>query len=191
MTQPASDALHVMRSVMIRRGEVSDAALLAELAARTFTETYGADNSPENLTAHVVSSYGAAQQAEELANPDVRTLLAYRNDELIGFAQVRRKEVPACVVAEKPVELLRFYLARSAHGTGVAQSLMFRAREAAQELGGHHLWLGVWEKNPRAIAFYLKSGFVKVGSHKFVVGSDIQTDWALVTALSTEAESAV
>ena len=186
MAQPISDALHVMSAAIIRRAEVSDAALLAELAARTFAETYGADNSPENLKAHVVSSYGAAQQADELADPDVRTLLAYRNDKLIGFAQVRRKAAPACVVAEKPVELLRFYLARSAHGTGAAQSLMLRAREAAQELGGRHLWLGVWEKNPRAIAFYLKSGFVKVGSHKFVVGSDIQTDWVLNTALSTD-----
>lgn len=176
---------------MIRRGEVSDAAQLAELAARTFVETYGADNSPENLKAHVVASYGAAQQAEELADPDVRTLLAYQNDELIGFAQVRSKAVPACVVVEKPVELLRFYLARSAHGTGVAQSLMLKVRKAARELGGRHLWLGVWEKNPRAIAFYLKSGFVKVGTHEFAVGSDIQTDWVLITAISPETGNAV
>jgi len=179
-----------MSSVTIRRAEVSDASLLAELAARTFGETFGADNSPEDLKAHLESSYGAAQQADELADPDVRTLLAYGNNELIGFAQVRRKVFPTCVVAEKPVELHRFYLARSAQGTGAAKPLMLEAREAAQELGGLHLWLGVWERNPRAIAFYLKSGFAKVGSHDFVVGSDTQTDWVFIAPLSKEDASA-
>jgi len=179
-----------MSSVIIRRGDAPDAALLAELAARTFAETFGADNTPEDLKAHLESSYGAAQQAAELADPDVRTLLAYRNDELIGFAQVRCKETPTCVVAEKPVELYRFYLARSVHGTGAAKPLMLKAREAAQELGGRHLWLGVWERNPRAIAFYLKSGFAKVGSHDFIVGSDTQTDWVFIAPLSTEESSA-
>lgn len=172
--------------VIIRRGEAADATLLAELAARTFAETFGAENTPEDLKAHLESSFGVAQQADELADPDVRTLLAYRNDELIGFAQVRRKVIPTCVVAEKPVELYRFYLVRSAHGTGAAKPLILKAREAAQELGGRHLWLGVWERNPRAIAFYLKSGFAKVGSHDFVVGSDMQTDWVFIAPLSAE-----
>jgi ribosomal protein S18 acetylase RimI-like enzyme len=185
VAQPTVDALHNMNSVRIRRGETADASLLAELAARTFAETFGADNSPEDLRIHLESSYGTAQQTDELADPDIRTLLAYRNDELIGFAQVRRKVIPNCVVAEKPVELYRFYLARSAHGTGVAKPLMLKAREAARELGGRHLWLGVWEHNPRAIAFYLKSGFAKVGSHNFLVGRDVQTDWVFIAPLST------
>ena len=171
---------------MIRRAEASDASLLAELAARTFRETFGADNTPEDLKAHLESSYGAAQQAEEIADPDVRTLLAYGNNELIGFAQVRCKAFPTCVVAERPVELHRFYLARFARGTGAAKPLMLKAREAARDLGGLHLWLGVWERNPRAVAFYLKSGFAKVGSHNFVVGSDTQTDWVFVAPLTKE-----
>jgi diamine N-acetyltransferase len=172
-----------MSPVTIRRAVPADASLLAELAARTFAETFGADNSPEDLKAHLASAYGAVQQAGELADNDVRTLLAYANDTLIGFAQVRRKAYPICVVAEKPVELYRFYLARSAQGTGAAKPLMLKAREAAQELGGLHLWLGVWERNPRAIAFYLNSGFAKVGSHDFVVGSDTQTDWVFIAPL--------
>lgn len=190
MAQPAHDAMQDISSVIIRRAATSDASVLAELAARTFAETFGADNSPEDLKAHLESSYGAAQQAAELEDPYVRTLLAYGNDKLIGFAQVRRKEFPACVVAAKPVELHRFYLARSGHGTGAAKPLMLKAREAAQELGGRHLWLGVWERNPRAIAFYLKSGFAKVGSHDFIVGSDRQTDWVFIAPLSTEDASA-
>ncbi|MGB7451423.1 MAG: GNAT family N-acetyltransferase, partial [Lysobacterales bacterium] len=118
------------------------------------------------------------------------TLLAYLNDELIGFAQVRRKAIPTVVVAEKPVELYRLYLARSAHGTGAVKPLMLKAREAARELGGLNLWLSVWERNPRAIAFYLKSGFAKIGSRDFVVGSDTQTDSVFIAPLATEEPSA-
>ena len=69
-------------------------------------------------------------------------------------------------------------------------ALMHAAREAAQELGGLHIWLGVWERNPRAIAFYLKSGFVQVGSHVFTVGSDRQTDFVFVSPLSAQVASA-
>jgi ribosomal protein S18 acetylase RimI-like enzyme len=179
-----------MSSITIRRAAVSDAAALAELAARTFSETFAADNSPEDLAAHLQSSYGVAQQTVELEDRDVVTLLAYQDEDLAGFVQVRRKAAPSCVSGDRPVELFRFYLSRSAQGTGLAAPLMRAARAAAEELEGRHLWLGVWEHNPRAIAFYLKSGFVKVGSHVFVVGSDRQTDFVLVSPLSTQAASA-
>ncbi len=172
-----------MSPYTIRRAVSADAAALAELAARTFAQTFAADNSPENLDAHLRSAYGVAQQSAELADPDVLTLLACRHENLIGYAQVRRKPAPSCVVEQHAIELHRFYLASSAQGTGVAAPLMLAARAAAQELGGHQLWLGVWERNPRAIAFYVKSGFAKVGSHDFVVGNDRQTDWVFISRL--------
>lgn len=179
-----------MSSFTIRRAVLSDASALAELAARTFTETFAADNSPEDLDAHLRSSFGEARQSAEIEDRDVITLLAFRGEALAGYAQVRRKPAPSCVAAEKPVELHRFYLVRSAQGAGLAAQLMLAARAAARELGGMHIWLGVWERNPRAIAFYTKSGFVVVGSHVFVVGSDRQTDLVLVASLSEPAATA-
>jgi ribosomal protein S18 acetylase RimI-like enzyme len=180
-----------MSSVTIRRAVPSDAPALAELDARTFAETFAADNSPEDINAHLLSAYGVAQQSAELADPDVLTLLAYRNAELIGFAQVRRKPAPSCVVEDHPIELHRFYLARSAQGSGAAAPLMLEVRAAAAEFGGRHLWLGVWEHNPRAIAFYVRSGFAKVGSHDFIVGSDRQTDWVFTSPLLSRVPDAV
>lgn len=174
-------------TVTIRRAAVADALALSALAARTFAETFGADNTPEDLAAHLRSAYGVAQQSAEIADPDVITLLADAGDALVGFTQVRRAAAPACVTHARPIELHRFYLARAAHGRGVAAPLMRAARAAARELGGLHLWLGVWERNPRAVAFYVKSGFAKVGSHQFVVGSDRQTDWVYVGPLWTPA----
>ena len=176
-----------MEPTIIRRGVVSDAPALAEFAARTFAEAFGADNRPEDMQAHLASSYGVPQQTRELTNPDVITLLAHQGETLVAYAQVRRHGPPPCVTEDEPVELHRFYVDRPAHGSGVAQALMSAAHEAARELGGRHLWLSVWERNPRAIAFYTKVGFVDVGSTDFYVGPDRQTDRVLVAVLSPAA----
>ncbi|HEX5715660.1 MAG TPA: GNAT family N-acetyltransferase [Thermoanaerobaculia bacterium] len=168
---------------LIRRGVVSDAPALSAFAARTFAETFGAENRPEDMQVHLASSYGVPQQTRELANPDVVTLLAHQGETLIAYAQVRRQVPPPCVTQERPIELHRFYVDRPAHGSGIARVLMSAVHQAASELGGQHLWLGVWEHNPRAIAFYTKVGFVDVGSKDFYVGSDRQTDRVLVAVV--------
>lgn len=170
----------------IRRGRPGDARALAALAARTFEETFGRDNTPEDMAAHLERSYGEAQQGAELASPDVVTLVAEREGELVAYAQVRRaSETPACVMAREPVELWRFYVARAWQGRGVAGPLMLAALQAARDLGGASVWLSVWERNPRAIAFYAKCGFLDVGTKEFVVGSDRQTDRVLLTRLDS------
>jgi GNAT superfamily N-acetyltransferase len=171
----------VTAAVVLRRGTVEDAAALAELAARTFVDTFAADNRPEDMQAHLEKSYGVVQQSEELLDPDVVTLLADRGGELVGFAQVRRNAPPPCVAERGAIELNRFYLDKRVHGTGLATRLMQASREAALALGGRQLWLGVWERNPRAQAFYRKAGFVDVGSTIYMVGPDPQTDRVLLS----------
>lgn len=82
-----------------------------------------------------------------------------------------------------PLELKRLYVARAWHGRGVAQALMNAVLDAARARGAKTLWLGVWERNPRAVAFYEKYGFTRVGEHSFILGSDVQTDWVLARPL--------
>lgn len=173
----------------IRRGVPGDASMLAELGARTFADTFAAYNDPQDLRAHISAAFGARQQLAELTDPDAVTLLVERGGVPVAFAQVRRNPPPTGILAERAVELQRFYVDRGMHGRGVAQRLMRAARAVARELGAARLWLGVWENNPRAIAFYKKEGFVDAGSKHFDVGSDRQTDRVLVAELGAgEAE---
>ncbi|MFC1688698.1 GNAT family N-acetyltransferase [Pseudomonadota bacterium] len=169
-----------IEGVTIRRGSVNDAADLAAFAARTFNETYSADNNPDDLRTHLNTTYGLAQQAAELSDPLVFTILARLNGELVAFAQVRRNMPPLCVTHPDPIELHRFYVDQRAHGSGMASRLMQVVHQAARELQGRHIWLSVWERNPRAIAFYKKEMFVDVGSTFYAVGPDKQTDRVLV-----------
>ena len=169
--------------ILIRPGASTDAAALAELAARTFRETFAADNRPEDMVLHIAHAYGTSQQRRELDDPDVTTLLVEVDGQLAGYAQLRSGVPPACVTGEAPVELWRFYIAQAWHGRGVAQALMRRVELEACQRGGRTLWLGVWERNERAKAFYHKNGFTDVGSHTFMVGTDAQTDRILVRPL--------
>jgi GNAT superfamily N-acetyltransferase len=172
-----------VKSVQIRRGVASDAAALAAFAARTFADTFAADNAPADMRAHLDRTYGVAQQGEELTSLDVVTLLAEQDARLVGYAQVRRGPAPPCVAALGAIELHRFYLDASAHGTGLAQRLMADVFAAAREAGAAHVWLGVWERNARAARFYQKCGFAEVGSHAFVLGTDRQTDRVMVASV--------
>jgi diamine N-acetyltransferase len=167
-------------STLIRAGLKSDAAALAAFAARTFEETFGADNRPDDLQAHLSSAFGDLQQTQELLNPNMATLLAHQREVLVAFAQVQRKDPPACVTAPRPIELHRFYVDRPAHGKGIAHQLMSAVHSVARSFGGTHLWLGVWERNPRAIAFYKKVGFTDCGSTVYHVGSDPQIDRVMI-----------
>ncbi|HSQ30431.1 MAG TPA: GNAT family N-acetyltransferase [Gemmatimonadaceae bacterium] len=168
---------------MIRLGVAADAPALAELAAHTFRDTFSADNRPEDMALHIAHAYGPSQQERELVDPNITTLLVDIDGQLAGYAQLRSGEAPECVSGESPIELWRFYIARPWHGRGAAHELMRRVEVEAGRRGGRTLWLGVWERNERAKAFYRKTGFVDVGAHVFMVGTDAQTDRILVRSL--------
>lgn len=165
-----------MQPIVVRNAVPTDAAQLAELAARTFKDTFAAANSAEDMAMHLATAYGPAQQRDEIVSPDMHTLLVEANGTAIAFAQLRRGTPPACVRTSAPIELWRFYVDTPAIERGIAQRLMAAVDEAGRAVGAATLWLGVWEHNARAIAFYHKCGFRFVGSHIFTLGSDPQTD---------------
>jgi ribosomal protein S18 acetylase RimI-like enzyme len=169
--------------ISIRSGIESDASALAELAARTFKETFGAGTRDEDMALYLAEAYGASQQLQEILDPDITTLLIECDGDLAGYAMLRSGTTPDCVTGESPLELWRFYIASGWHGRGLAQSLMQRVELEAQHRGGRTIWLGVWENNARAKAFYYKCGFTDVGSHVFVVGTDPQIDRIMVRQL--------
>ena len=166
-----SDSAINTADVAIVRGVAEDAGELAAFAARSFSESFSDQNNTDDMREHLAKNYGQEQQSAELADASVITLMAktgHRNGCLCaGFATASHR---ACVDARNPIELHRFYVDRRAHGTGLAAELMQEALAAAAELGGLYVWLGCWERNARAIAFYKKQGFVDVGETFYMVG---------------------
>ena len=170
-------------TTVIRPAGVPDAAWLAALAERTFRETYSAHNTPHNMERYVALHFAPALQAAELADPRFITLVAEVGGQAAGYTQLGPGPAPDCVRGPDPVEIIRFYVDRPWHGQGLAQELMGAAADHAYATGARTLWLGVWERNPRAIAFYRKCGFAEVGTHTFVLGTDHQRDLVLARPL--------
>lgn len=166
-----------------RKADPADAATLAAFAEATFRATFGADNSAEDMELHCRTSYGVARQAAEIADPAWCTLLSEHEGRLVGFAQLRFGAAPAGVDAARPGELHRLYVDAAWHGRGVAGALMAACHDELERRAADAVWLGVWERNPRAIAFYRRSGFVEVGEHVFQLGSDPQRDVIMAKTL--------
>jgi diamine N-acetyltransferase len=162
----------------LRRATPADAARLAELGARTFIETFGADNRPEDMAMYVGRTYGEAQQRRELSDPDHVALLVEEGEVLIAFAQLHRDG--------DAIEIARFYVDRPWHGRGIAQRLMDAVLELARDERARRVWLAVWERNPRAIAFYTKCGFRDAGTQPFLLGVDLQTDRVMEVELLSD-----
>jgi ribosomal protein S18 acetylase RimI-like enzyme len=172
----------------LRLASPTDAVALAEFAARTFADTFAAANRPEDMAVYLPSAYSPDLQRAEIEDPKITTLLLEQADRgvLVAYAMLRSGDVPAAVSDKSAVELWRFYVDRPWHGLGLAQRLMTAAQEQAVQRGAHTMWLGVWEKNPRAIAFYEKCGFRDVGAHDFWVGADRQTDRIMVMEVAAK-----
>jgi ribosomal protein S18 acetylase RimI-like enzyme len=169
---------------MIRTATPSDAALVAALAERTFREAFSAQNPPDEMDRHCREHFGEAIQMEEIVAADRLTLLLEPQGRPAGFAQLRWAEPPGCVAGAAPGEVQRFYLLQEFHGTGVAAKLMAACLAVLRERGSDVAWLGVWEENPRAIAFYRKEGFTEVGRKVFMVGTDPQRDLVMARTLA-------
>ena len=167
----------------IRKANLDDARQLASIAEKTFRDTFGASNTAEDMDLHCQSAYGESIQALELADPSTLTLLTESKGEVIAFAQLHWGEAPACVTGNSPGEIRRFYVVADWHGKGVAQELMNTCLDEMRSRAADVVWLGVFEHNPKAIAFYTKHEFVKVGDHTFVVGHDPQRDFIMMRPL--------
>lgn len=160
----------------IRRATPEDAGLLAELGALTFSETFAADNSPEDMAAYLAASFNLVQQTAELNEPTSTFFIAEVGGLAAGYAQLHAGEPAEGVEGPKPVELVRLYVSREWLGRGVGEALMRACVDGARRAGHETIWLGVWERNGRAQAFYRKWNFRAVGEHVFHLGSDPQRD---------------
>jgi len=174
---------------VLRTATDDDAKPLAQLAEATFRDTFAAVNSAANMDAHCRARYGEARQAREIADASMHSFVAEHDGALVAYAQLRFGPAPDCVRAVHPGEILRLYVHRDWHGRGLAQRLMDASLAALRERGADIAWLGVWEHNARAIAFYRKFGFTEVGDHVFPVGDDPQRDLVMVKSLATDGKN--
>ena len=167
-----------------------DAPSLAVLAERSFRETFGPRNSPENMDLHCARVFGHDIQLREIQDRGLITTIAEAEGRMAGFSQLRIPSAHAAIAAKRPAEISRIYVLAEWYGRGVAQDLMRAALAEAARDNCDCLWLGVWEHNPRAMAFYRKFGLEVVGTHAFMLGLDRQRDLIMSVMLGDTGSAA-
>lgn len=163
-------------SFNVRPATLRDVPTLVDLGAKTFQDTFSAHNTEEDMKLYMEKTFTDEQITKELRDPTNSFLVAYDGDTIVGYAKLKTGEIPAGLGSEKAIEIERIYSSQEYIGKKVGPLLMNACLEIARERGYETIWLGVWEFNPRAIAFYEKWGFKKFGSHPFLLGTDLQTD---------------
>jgi len=160
----------------------ADAPLLAALAAKTFYDTYAQYNTPADMQDYITNHFTVSHIEQEISDPRTHLLLAWCNEKMAGYAKLVEGPVP--YIPEIPaLEIARYYVDSDFQGRGVGRKLMAAITDAALSLQCHTLWLGVWQRNTRAVDIYRHLGFRIAGTTTFQLGSDLQEDFVMVKEL--------
>lgn len=168
----------------IRRATTEDAELLADLGRQTFVDAFESDNDSGTIAEYVAGAFSPERLRAEIEDAESEFLIASRDGEAVGYAKTRTAPAPASVAGRAPVEIERIYATSDTIGTGVGAALMTRCLELAKQRGSEVVWLGVWERNERAIRFYERWGFTVVGEKTFGLGGETQRDVVMVREVS-------
>ncbi len=171
----------------IRIATIEDLQALREIGIETFVDTFAAQNKPENMRIYLDKAFDEQRLAQEVNRRGSTFYLLEEAGEPAGFLKLNVGDAQSEPMGDEALEIERIYIRRAFKRRGFGRKLIELAREVAEAQGKSKLWLGVWEKNADAAAFYERLGFARAGEHSFFMGDEEQTDWILVRPLIRDA----
>ncbi|MDR6560600.1 MULTISPECIES: GNAT family N-acetyltransferase [unclassified Arcicella] len=170
------------KSIQIREADYLDVPLICKISEETFIDTYGAQNTPENLEAYLTKHFNQAQILSEIQTDGTIFLIVEIDNEAVGYAKLRVNKSEFS--DRNALELERIYVKKKFHGQKLGGLLLEQCCEKTKAAGCDLLWLGVWEYNLKALNFYKSKGFEINGTHVFMLGDDEQTDYLMTKELN-------
>jgi len=170
-------------TINIKKCTLEDLRKLQEISYETFNETFKHQNSPENMNTYLEKAFNLNQLEKELSNISSQFFFVYFNNDIAGHLKVNTNDAQSEEMGDESLEIERIYIKNSFQKHGLGKYLLNKAEEIAMELNKYKIWLGVWEKNENAIAFYMKMGFVQTGTHSFYMGNEEQMDFIMTKTL--------
>ena len=165
-----------MDNLEIKRVTLKDLAHLQKIGRKTFSETFSAGNTAENMEKYLEEGFSVEKLTAELNNKSSEFYFAIIDQKVIGYLKLNFGPSQTELKDDKALEIERIYVLKEFHGKSVGQLLYEKAMQMARQVQAVYVWLDVWEENPRAINFYKKNGFVEFDKHVFKLGNDEQTD---------------
>ena len=167
----------------IRKVRPSEVEALQQIAKTTFVEAFEHLNNPSDFETYVTKAFSVEQIAKELENSNSYFFFAILNKTIIGYLKLNKGPAQTDLQKENTIEIERIYVHATFQGKRIGQRLIDKAIAIARAEQFDSIWLGVWEKNPKAIRFYERLGFVTFDQHSFRMGTDIQTDLLMILDL--------
>ncbi|MFM2016478.1 MAG: hypothetical protein RL007_134 [Bacteroidota bacterium] len=162
----------------IRVASTADLLELRQLAIDAFVNAYAIFNKETDIQQYLAENFSEEVLRAELTNPDVVILLAEQENQILGYVKL----VPGGSEDLKfirPVEIARLYSAVHVIGNGIGKKLVAASFDFARANNYDGIWLGVWQKNFRAVNFYQREGFRITGVTVFKLGDDVQDDFIM------------
>lgn len=175
--------MRLKMTIKIQKCNEEDLKTLQEISIETFNDTFKDQNSPENMNAYLERAFNLKQLERELSNNYSQFFFVYYYDEVAGYLKVNANDAQSEEMGEESLEIERIYIKKKFQKHGLGKVLLNKAIEIAMESNKEKIWLGVWEKNENAIAFYKKMGFVQTGAHSFYMGDEEQIDFIMTKTL--------
>ncbi|MCE1252429.1 MAG: GNAT family N-acetyltransferase [Anaerolineae bacterium] len=163
-------------NITIRPCHDSDLKMLQKIGIETYDETFRAMNEPHIMDQYLAEAFNLARLREELANKSSYFYFLFVDEILAGYLKLNEAPAQSDINDPDALEIERIYVRKAFKGQGLGKYLMNYALDFARFKAKTYAWLGVWEKNSAAIAFYKKMGFVEAGGHSFRMGDEIQSD---------------
>ena len=161
------------------RCETDDVDTLRDFLFRVFQDAYDGLIAQPSIDAYMEKSFDANRIKAELSNPCSAFFLLSIDGVLAGCLKVNEASAQTDINDPQSLEIERIYLAKAFQNQGHGSILMNKAVEIANQQKLKYVWLGVWENNARALRFYKRNGFYKIGTHGFVMGEEQQTDYIM------------
>lgn len=171
-------------TVNIKLCTLEDLQTLQEVSIETFYDTFKDQNSPENMNTYLEKAFNLKQLEKELSNKGSQYYFVYFQNEVAGYLKVNIGDAQSEEMGDDSLEIERIYIKESFQKHGLGKYLLNKAMDIAMEYNKKKIWLGVWEKNENAIAFYNKMGFVQTGAHSFYMGDEEQIDYIMTKTLA-------
>lgn len=168
-----------MEDIMIRKVTPDDVNALQNIGRATFMETFADRNSTEDMKQYLERSFSIEKLGREISDEQASIYFAElnnNNNKIIGYLKVNTGTSQTEMQDDTAVEIERIYVLKDFQGKKAGQLLYQQAMDIAKERNAEYVWLGVWEKNEKAINFYRRNGFMEFDKHVFTLGKDAQTD---------------
>jgi len=172
--------------INIRKCRSDDLEELRTIAYETYDETFRPMNKRATINRYLAEAFDRKKLAAELANPACHFYFLFADEQLAGYLKINEAPAQSDLNDPQSLEVERIYVRKAYKGKGLGAHLLHFALQLAEEMQKRSVWLGVWEKNTEAIAFYKKMGFNEAGRHTFRMGNELQSDWIMKKMVSPE-----